>query len=217
VTGDEPTAPSADAPAAKVLSPKVLAIAATVTALAAFAVGLGIAALDRGTESVPVAAPTTATTAKPEGGPSSTVPSTTSTTIAIAPPPSFEAPPPPTSVTSTTSTPPTVVVTEPPTSATPAFVEVRYPQNPQGQIVMQAGSTIQVQFTNTGGSVGQWLLQGSGYLFVVGPTNGTLAPGQSRFVTVQAAPEVPKSAVDGTLTMTVSGNGTITVPVHINQ
>jgi hypothetical protein len=211
VTGEEPTAGSA-----KVLSPKALGVAALITALAAFGIGLGIAALDRGTEEVPVAAPTTVTAAAPGGGPASTTSSsTTSTTIAIAPPPSVTVPPPPPTSTSTTAVPPTVVITEPPTSATPAFVEVRYPQGSQGQIVMQAGSTIQVQFTNTGGSIGQWLIQGSGYVFVVGPTNGTLSAGQSRFVTVQAAPEVPKSGVDGTLTMTTSGNGTITVAVHI--
>lgn len=190
----------------------MLAGAAAATALVAFALGFGLAAIGREPEARESgAAPTTV--APPTTSASST---TTSTTVAIAPAPSFEAPTTTLAPTTTTEPPTTVTqpVTAPPTSAAPAFVTVEYASS-GGQILLRAGATTQIRFTNVGGGIGQWSIQGASSVFVVGPTNGTLTADQSRFVTIQAAPEVSSGGVSQVVTVAASGTGTLSIPVRV--
>jgi hypothetical protein len=80
---------------------------------------------------------------------------------------------------------------------------------------MSPGSSVQLTIRNQGGSIGQWLLQTTGFVRAAGVTTGTLAPGASMRVTIRAAPEVGPSAPQGTVRLTISGQGLLEIPVYI--
>lgn len=159
---------------------------------------------------------TSTTTTAPTAGPSSTeapassttAPPTTVTTATTAEVPETTAPPtsaaPVTSV-ATTAPPPT---TPPPTFA-PSRVVVSYATDGRGRLILPRSGSANLVVTNEGGLAQQWLVTGTGFS-VAGPTQGSLAPGQTVTITVVAPrEELPSNEIDGVISVLGAINPTV--------
>jgi hypothetical protein len=188
----------------------VVAVSATVTAVVAFAVGFGFAVGgdDDGVDEVAVVATTTSPATV-------TVPPSSTVTVAPTTTPPTTSPPASTTVVEPPTTDQPVVVTAPPVTAAPARLTVQYNRDSADRLVMSTGGTALLTITNVGGSLGQWLVQASGYVYVVGVANGTLQPGQSVQVRLRGAPEVPAISPQGSVTVSGGADGQLTISVLV--
>jgi len=146
---------------------------------------------------------TTATTAAP------------TTTTSQAPTTSATEAPTTTTVTQP-APPPTSVVSSP--TGTPAQIVVYYAGQSGGVLRIPPGLTSQVVLANVGGSVGEFSVQTSSYLTVIGSVNGrlnsSLSPGYSVGLTVEASSSVPAGS-GGALTFTLPNGSIVVVPVQV--
>lgn len=200
-----------------------LAAASALVVFVGFVGGILIA-YDNG-DADQVASPATTSTSI---APTSLVPTTTSAPPrpAVTPAPvertTTEPPAPTAAAPSTTTTPPP----EPPTSApapaptdppAPAALEVRYSRDSAGNmLVPRTGSSV-VVVRNIGGSVGSYTVQAVGWVTAEGLTQvtGTVGPGESRAISITAAPGAPSAGPTGTVTVYDAGGPILSIPALV--
>jgi hypothetical protein len=198
------------------MSRTVVIVASAATAIVAFVVGFGLAigSGDGEGSDVVVAAVATTTSVPPTTETGPTLPPETAPTTEPTETADTTSPPPETTVTSPPSSE-APVVTDPPVTAAPARLAAQYNRDSADRLVMEKGGTAQLTLTNVGGSLGQWLVQASGYVYVDGVSNGTLQPGQSVQVRLRGAPDVPPISPQGTIIVSGGSGGQLTLYVLV--
>lgn len=138
------------------------------------------------------------TTVPPTTEPPTTA--TTATTVATTTPPPVTAPP---TTPKPLSTQPVVITSPPTTPLAPPKLELTFPRDGLGRLVIPRKGTASFTITNSGGLSSQWLVTGTGFVTANGGTaQGTLLPGGSVIVTVMPPPvELPKGEVTGSITV----------------
>jgi len=194
----------------------VVIAAAMLTIVVGFGLGFALSGMrssDRGTLTAAATSSTTAvpTTIAPRTTVAPTLPPTTAapTTQAVTT----------TSIAATTTAAPTTapIVTlpvpttprptppptqAPPTTYAPPKVLVTYAADPQGRFVVPRVGTATLTVTNQGGLASQWLVTGSGFAISGGPSQGTLQPGQSAFISISVPPgEIPATELTGVISI----------------
>ena len=200
---------------------RLLLAGAALTVVVGFAVGFGLG--ERGStdadEATTAAGP--ATSVPSTVPPSSSVPTTElAPTTTVAPPTTVTTTT--TSVVTTTEAPTTTVVvvptavvttpaptTMPPPTLAPSRVVVSYAADAGGRLVVPRSGAATLVVTNEGGLAQQWLVTGTGFT-TAGPTQGSLAGGQSVTVTILPPPgELPLDAVTGTISVLGATNPSV--------
>jgi hypothetical protein len=115
-----------------------------------------------------------------------------------------------------TTPPPTPPPTQaPPTTYSPPKVLVTYAADAQGRLVVPRVGTATLTVTNQGGLASQWIVTGSGFSVVGGATQGTLAPGQSQFISIGIpGGEIPKTEITGIISVLGALNPSIQLVIH---
>jgi len=187
------------------LSDSSVVVAGVVVAVATFGLGF-VLAYDPGpgtdrSEVATVGSTVAPTTVAPTTAPSTTVASSTTLapTTVVTTAPTTAPPPVPPGPAPSVELPPPPVPTQPPvtvpstTTAAPGVLEVTYPRDGQGRMVLLAGGSGAVLLTNTGGTAVSFTVNVVGAATLGGSTSlsGQVAPGETRAVSVVAAAEAP--------------------------
>lgn len=139
-------------------------------------------------------------TAPPTTEATTTTEAPTTTTTAVPTTVASTLPVPPTTV-ATTQPPVVVTVAPPPTTLAPPRVQVTYAADRFGRLMLPRSGYALLTLTNRGGQASQWLITGTGFRTAgSGSAQGTLAPGQTATVTVQApSGELPDNEITGVI------------------
>jgi hypothetical protein len=199
------------------LSSTSVAVAAVVVALATFGLGFGLS-YDPGetveladdqvavtttvdaVPTVPTTGATTTTTNAPDTTTTSSVPMTVAPTVATTAVPTT-APPPPTSA-----------------PVGPGRIEVSFPRDEGGRMLLVAGGAAAIIVRNTGGSEISFSVEGAGAVTVgaTGVANGVLRPGEGRAIPVVAGIDPPAGPGPHATIAVFSSTGLIrSIPVVI--
>lgn len=109
----------------------------------------------------------------------------------------------------------TSVVVAPPSTFAPPHIQVTYPADAAGRLVIPRGGSATFTISNTGGLASQWLVSGTGFSTGGSATRGTLGPGQSTSVTVGPPPgELPNGDLTGSIDVLGAVNPTIPFVIH---
>jgi len=181
------------------------------------------APVDEATTTTATDAPTPTTeaptTAPPETAPPTTLPLPTTTVPGPTVPPTSA----PVTLAPTTSLPlPTVPPTIRPTPTTspapPGRLEVNYPRDSQGRMVLLAGGSSAVILRNPGGTAVTFTVTGSGAITVgaTGTASGLLAPAEARSVPVVASSDPPAGpGPHATISVFGAGGLVASIPVIV--
>lgn len=202
------------------LSTTSVVVAAVVVAVATFGLGFALS-YDPGVTVELADEPTPTSTSEV---PRSTV--TTSPSSSTSLPGPVPTTLPPTTLAAVTTAPPTVVTTAPaptttpPTStpAGPGRIEVTYPHDEGGRMLLVAGGAAAIIVRNTGGSEISFSVEGAGTVTVgaTGVANGVLRPGEGRAIPVVAGTDPPPGPGPHATIAVFSSSGLIrTIPVVI--
>jgi hypothetical protein len=128
-------------------------------------------------------------------------------------------------VTTVPATPATTVATAPPLpqstvpASTPAVLDVIYPRNGDGQMVLRAGGVAAITLHNVGGSTGTFQVRGAGSVTVgaTGSASGTLQPGEIRSISVVAGTNAPGAGPHATIAVFDAGGLVVNILLVISS